>query len=530
MSIDEVVHVLELLEQYDIAAARAPGYRGLDDPGVPGSFDEFNCGVLAWRRSERTETFLADWQETYEAWLVEEEFPGVRAASRSGRADQPAFRHCAWKHGLDVFVLPPEYNFRLGFPADGRRPRARNPWRAPRSGGPGGPVERASRAPLVASSPDPPPARVVALAAGDRPSPAGQGADAAQHRAGRTPGDIVSRAERASLGEAELLAELRDARESERTIPRFFVVGHAKSGTTALHAMLASHPEIFVPKLRETQFLARGPSQRSAGPDTGEGTRPRTLEAYLALFDGAAPGQLPGEISTAYLRTPAAAARIQALSPDARIVAFFRDPASFIVSLHLQALQVGFETERDLGRALALEPERAQGRSIPAGCPWPDALLYSRHVRYPEQLREYRALFGAERVLALVYEDFRADNDAVVRGVYRFLGVADSVEIPRIEANPTVRVGFRRAGPMIDSLARGRGPAVRALGSVVKTLTPAAARRRAVRTVKGAFVDRAPAPPDERQMAELRERFASEVRGFGALMGRDLTAVWGRRE
>jgi hypothetical protein len=114
--VDEIVHVLALLENYDLAVAFAPGYRGLDDPAVPRSFREFNTGVLAWRRSERTAAFFASWQQTYEAWLLDEPFPGARAASLSRRADQPAFRRCAWEHGLSVFVLPAEYNFRLGFP------------------------------------------------------------------------------------------------------------------------------------------------------------------------------------------------------------------------------------------------------------------------------------------------------------------------------------------------------------------------------------------------------------------------------
>jgi hypothetical protein len=115
--VDDVVHVLALLDHYDFAAAFAPGYRGLHDPEVPWAFHEFNCGVLAWRHSERTDAFMSDWQRTYEGWLVEEDpFPGARAASRGGRADQPAFRHCAWKHGIDVFALPAEYNFRIGFP------------------------------------------------------------------------------------------------------------------------------------------------------------------------------------------------------------------------------------------------------------------------------------------------------------------------------------------------------------------------------------------------------------------------------
>ncbi len=114
--VDEIVHVLELLGHYDLAAAFAPGYRGLAEPGVPKSFHEFNTGVLAWRRSARTEEFLAAWQRTYEAWLLEEPFPGARLASRSRRADQPAFRHCAWEQGLNVFVLTSEYNFRPEFP------------------------------------------------------------------------------------------------------------------------------------------------------------------------------------------------------------------------------------------------------------------------------------------------------------------------------------------------------------------------------------------------------------------------------
>jgi hypothetical protein len=115
--VDEIVHVLALLEHYDMAVAFAPAYRGLADPGVPKAFHEFNTGVLAWRASERMAAFMASWQETYTAWLRDEPFPGAGKASRSRRADQPAFRRCAWEHGVAVFVLTPEYNFRLGYPA-----------------------------------------------------------------------------------------------------------------------------------------------------------------------------------------------------------------------------------------------------------------------------------------------------------------------------------------------------------------------------------------------------------------------------
>jgi hypothetical protein len=115
--VEEIGHVLDLLDRYDMAVAFAPGYRGLEDPETPKAFYEFNTGVLAWRSSERMSAFLADWEATYAAWLDEEAFPGARKASRGRRADQPAFRRCAWKHDVHVFALGPEYNFRLGFPA-----------------------------------------------------------------------------------------------------------------------------------------------------------------------------------------------------------------------------------------------------------------------------------------------------------------------------------------------------------------------------------------------------------------------------
>ncbi|HEX3433998.1 MAG TPA: hypothetical protein VHT25_08060 [Solirubrobacteraceae bacterium] len=115
--VDEMVGVFELLDHYDLALAQAPAYRGLDDPEVPAAFPEFNCGVVAWRSSERVAAFLRSWEETYRAWLVEDVLAGPYGEehpTRTGIGDQPAFRRCAWQHGMKVATLPAEYNLRLG--------------------------------------------------------------------------------------------------------------------------------------------------------------------------------------------------------------------------------------------------------------------------------------------------------------------------------------------------------------------------------------------------------------------------------
>ncbi len=112
----EIAHLLRLLDHYDIAVAYAPAHRGLPDPEVPQAFYEFNTGVIAWRANERTAAFLRSWEETYRAWLHEDPFDTPGRGSRGGRADQLAFRRCAWQHQLRLFVLGPEYNLRLGYP------------------------------------------------------------------------------------------------------------------------------------------------------------------------------------------------------------------------------------------------------------------------------------------------------------------------------------------------------------------------------------------------------------------------------
>jgi Sulfotransferase family len=328
--------------------------------------------------------------------------------------------------------------------------------------------------------------------------------------------------------ETELLRQLRGAREVGRRVPDFFIVGHAKCGTTAMHEMLSSHPQIYMPAMKETQFLAR--ERQDARAFKRPTARPLTLEAYLSLFDGARLEQRVGEASTTYLRTPVAARRIAELRPDARIVAIFREPVSFLRSLHLQLLEVKIEDERDFARALDLEAERRQGRQIPRNCPWRRALQYSSHVNYASQMRQYHELFGRDRVLLLLYDDFRSDNERVLRQLLRFVGVDDALEINSVSANPTVRVRSHGAHELLTTLAVGNGPLSRAVSATVKGITPQRLRRKALDAAKQIVVDRQPPPADGQLTAELRTRFHGEVVAASEYLERDLVSLWGYDE
>ncbi len=313
-------------------------------------------------------------------------------------------------------------------------------------------------------------------------------------------------------------------RAGER-VPDFFIVGHPKSGTTALYEMLRRHPQVFMPELKEPRFLARDLHARFQG--SGSERFPQTLKEYLALFAEARPEQRVGEASPSYLRSRTAAGAIAALQPEARIIAILREPTSFLRSLHLELRQNHVETEKDLRRAIAAEAIAPADGGDPLSRSEEPLLRYTDRVRYVEQLRRYHNVFAAEQVLVLIYDDFRNDNEATVRRVQRFLEIDDARPIESIEANPTVAVRSRRADDLIRALYAGGNPLSRTIKRTITSLTPERGRSEAFAAVRRALVYGKPPPPDEQLVAELRVRFKGEVQALSEYLDRDLVSLWG---
>jgi hypothetical protein len=333
-----------------------------------------------------------------------------------------------------------------------------------------------------------------------------------------------------SLGTAEA-EELDDSRTvGENTvngrIPDFFIVGHQKCGTTALYMMLQHHPQVYMPAEKEPRFFI--PELRPQPVKGKMPKRPATLDAYLSLFSAARPGQRVGEASPQYLRYEGAPAAIAEVAPDARIIAILREPADFLRSFHGQMLHNRVETQKDFRKAMALEDDRRRGERLPRGCRRQSWLLYSDHVRYVEQLRRFHDVFGPERVLVLIYEEYRRDNQRVVRDVLRFLDLDDSLAVEQVDTKPLKDVRVRRLHQLNGALQEARrnpaaaNPALRTLDA----LLPAT-----VRETFGSqwrrLIYRPRAEPSEDFMRELRRRFKPEVEAVSEYLGRDLVSLWG---
>src|ERR1700692_1312428 len=110
-------------------------------------------------------------------------------------------------------------------------------------------------------------------------------------------------------------AKVSSASPPGTRVPDFFIVGQAKSGTTALYEMLRGHPQIYMPDVKEPWFFA---SALQADPSRA---RWGAFDDYVSLFDAARPEQRVGEASVFYLWSRTAAGRIAEVQPAAQIIA-----------------------------------------------------------------------------------------------------------------------------------------------------------------------------------------------------------------
>jgi hypothetical protein len=291
------------------------------------------------------------------------------------------------------------------------------------------------------------------------------------------------------------------------SFPNLFLVGAPKCGTTALHAYLAQHPDVFMSDPKEPHYFGR---------DLVFRYRRRPSEAqYRAYFAGAGGRRRVGEASVWYLYSERAAEEIRVAAPDARIVAMVRDPVEMIPSLHGQFVYNGHE-DLPLEAALAAEADRAEGRRIPPDANFPRGLLYRRVAAYAEQLERYLAAFGSERVHVIVYDDFRADAAAVYRDLLGFLEV-DTDHRPDFAV---VNASKRSRSLLLRRLLNDPPEWARA---AARRVAPPALRRRLYRSavrLNSEPASRGVLTPEA--AARLRAEMAADNRRLAALLGRDL--------
>jgi len=257
-------------------------------------------------------------------------------------------------------------------------------------------------------------------------------------------------------------------------LPTFLVIGAMKAGTTSLYHYLRTHPEIFMPAVKEPMFFDPRHNWH------------RGVEWYAGLFAGARPEHVAlGEASTSYTKFPAVEgvpARIASVLPDVRLIYVLRHPIERMRSHYLYAVSRGKE-RRPIERALL------EDRS------------YLDISRYALQLERYLEHFDLDRFLLLDSRDLAERRLETLRAVFRFLGVDESW-VPPVLDREFFRSAERRMPPLPSRLLR-RAPALAAAARAL----PASLRRLARRLPRPRVdLDAARIPED------LRRRLEDELR------------------
>jgi hypothetical protein len=294
--------------------------------------------------------------------------------------------------------------------------------------------------------------------------------------------------------------------------PNFFIAGAPKCGTTALYQYLRSHPNVFMPQLKEPHFFS---------DDLITHQFVRTLDEYIQLFAEASPQQSHvGEASASYLLSSAAIPAIREFNPGAKIIAMFRNPVEVVHSFHSQLLYWSEETEPDFERAWRLQERRRQGIDVPRTCREPFWLQYNDVGRFGTQAQRLLSVFPPEQVKVILFDDFASSPQRVYQEVIDFLGAPpdERTEFPRINENKRARLTwlrdfYRKPPPFLRQTFRhlkqsAVGKYAIGLKEWIIDFNTARERRR-------------PLSPAFR--AELVETFRDEVALLSQIVGRDLS-------
>lgn len=289
--------------------------------------------------------------------------------------------------------------------------------------------------------------------------------------------------------------------------PNFFLIGAARSGTTAMAYMLQQHPDVFVTRPKEPHYLAfagRRPAFRGPGDELNVNRLSVTDHAdYLRLYDASGKATARGDASASTLYyCDEAVVNLRRFEPAPRLIVLLRDPSRRSFSSYQYQAVRGFETTGDFARALDLEEQRIRNH-------WQYMWHYTKASFYSHQIETFLDEVGPDRFLILFQEDLEKRPNAVLRRAFGFLRVDPEFEVRDIRVNAS---GQERR-PFVQKV-------IRALGSapLMKDLTDHLVPYRLRERIRTSNLDRVDMDPSLR--LQLDQLFRDDVSRLRSIIER----------
>lgn len=181
--------------------------------------------------------------------------------------------------------------------------------------------------------------------------------------------------------------------------PDFVVAGHPKCGSTTLQGYLNAHPSLCMGEQKEPSLYLDQWAVWSQGK-------------YQYYSPNSEP-LVKGDATVGYVKAGEVPERISQKNPQTKIIFLVRDPVSRALSHYHHWLRHGRDI-RPLKQVIDAPP---QHYFYKFGC-------------YGDHLKEYLAVFEADQVEVLFFEDLIADSKQALEPIWNFL------EVPVLESIP----------------------------------------------------------------------------------------------
>ena len=226
-----------------------------------------------------------------------------------------------------------------------------------------------------------------------------------------------------------------------------FIIGTHKSGTTTLVKALNQHPDVFIPDREMHHFERDFIEQRIKYAQRINRRLIRKVnilyDDYMSYYIGQETKGIWGDKSPSYLYSSTAASEIYNYNSAAKLIVMFREPLSYLESLHSQNLFNLIEPEKSFERALNRSEDIFVNKSKLLHAE-KHMVNYRSRVKYAKQLQSFLGVFPSEQIHIIITDELHNDFQGVVSDVYRFIGVdAYDVGYP-IKANRNKMIKYSK--------------------------------------------------------------------------------------
>jgi hypothetical protein len=213
-----------------------------------------------------------------------------------------------------------------------------------------------------------------------------------------------------------------------KEFPDFLCIGGQRCGSTWLHRILATHPQIALSKKEYNFFNLR--------------IRTDGFQEYRSFFNSCEATVVKGDVSPTYSAMYRSEVNmVYSMLPDLKIVFVIRNP----VDRHLSAIARGWAFR-------FADVNAHQTRNVFALLRQIDNGLSSRLTDYRSTYRLWALYFGEENILVKKFDDLQSNPELFLDEVLNFIGIAagGSALLENFKKQPNSSGKFKNEIPAYD--------------------------------------------------------------------------------